>query len=407
MLSVTLANWQDPPYNRWSFQHVRELVPTRRIRRGDGPVRSLPRAEHDLLDVRFRSGDRELSIGELLQETYTDGFLVLHRGQLVAEHYFNGMTAGCPPPADVGVEVRRRHASPASWPVAASWTCRRPSPMSCPSCAGRRSTAPASSTCWTCGPAPASTRPTTTSTPTSAASSGCTCGGPDDGVRPPAGCAAYFATLENDGPHGGPFRYRSVLTDVLGWVVEKAGGARLHELISREIWQPMGAEFDAEISVDAHGNAMADGAICATLRDLARFGQLYLPGSRPGLVPPAWLRDTVARRTGRCRRLPGRSGPAPDPPAGAHYRNCWWVRDPAIPFFHASRASTARTSSSTRRRAGRRQVLDLADRLESGTAAADDRRCAGAGSHARSHRPLSVADASGGDESVNLPRHVD
>jgi hypothetical protein len=25
---VTLANWQDPPFNRWAFQHVRELIPT-------------------------------------------------------------------------------------------------------------------------------------------------------------------------------------------------------------------------------------------------------------------------------------------------------------------------------------------------------------------------------------------
>ena len=24
--SVTLANWQDPPFNRWAFQHVRELI---------------------------------------------------------------------------------------------------------------------------------------------------------------------------------------------------------------------------------------------------------------------------------------------------------------------------------------------------------------------------------------------
>jgi len=23
-------------------------------------------------------------------------------------------------------------------------------------------------------------------------------------------------------------------------------------------------------------------------------------------------------------------------PAGAHYRNCWWVREPAVPFFHAT-----------------------------------------------------------------------
>ena len=41
---VTLANWQDPPFNRWGFQHVRDLIPTARIPRGDGPTWRLPRA---------------------------------------------------------------------------------------------------------------------------------------------------------------------------------------------------------------------------------------------------------------------------------------------------------------------------------------------------------------------------
>ena len=52
----------------------------------------------------------------------------------------------------------------------------------------------------------------------------------------------------------------------------------------------MGAEFDAEITVDSHGNPMADGGICVTLRDAARFGQLYLRrGQREGKkVVPAW-----------------------------------------------------------------------------------------------------------------------
>jgi CubicO group peptidase (beta-lactamase class C family) len=46
----------------------------------------------------------------------------------------------------------------------------------------------------------------------------------------------------------------------------------------------MGAEFDAEITVDADGNPMADGGICTTLRDLARFGQLLAnKGRRQGI----------------------------------------------------------------------------------------------------------------------------
>ncbi len=35
---VTLDNWQDPPFNRWGFQHVRDLIPTAKIGRGEGPA---------------------------------------------------------------------------------------------------------------------------------------------------------------------------------------------------------------------------------------------------------------------------------------------------------------------------------------------------------------------------------
>jgi CubicO group peptidase (beta-lactamase class C family) len=163
--------------------------------------------------------------------------------------------------------------------------------------------------------------------------------------RPPAGdpvpedAIAYFATLRNDGPHGGPFRYRSILTDVLAWVIERAAGARLHELIPAELWQPMGAEFDAEITVDARGNPMADGGICVTLRDAARFGQLYLRrGQREGreVVPAWWIDDTVRGAPDGAEAFAGSSDYLPGYPAGAHYRNCWWVDDPGLPFYHAS-----------------------------------------------------------------------
>ena len=48
------------------------------------------------------------------------------------------------------------------------------------------------------------------------------------------------------------------------------------DLISLLIWQPMGAEFDADITCDAVGSAIHDGGMSARARDLARFGQLIL-----------------------------------------------------------------------------------------------------------------------------------
>ena len=51
---VTLDNWQDPPFNRWGFQHVRELIPTANIARGSGRPWELRRAERDLDELELR-----------------------------------------------------------------------------------------------------------------------------------------------------------------------------------------------------------------------------------------------------------------------------------------------------------------------------------------------------------------
>ena len=88
---VTLANWQDPPFNRWGFQHVRELIPTARIDRARRP-RALPRDERDLAGVAFDAEGRTWTLGEALDATYTDGFLVLQRGEILTEVYRNGLT---------------------------------------------------------------------------------------------------------------------------------------------------------------------------------------------------------------------------------------------------------------------------------------------------------------------------
>jgi len=335
---VSLANWQDPPFNRWGFQHIRDLIPTARIRRGDGPVRELPRAERDLSAIRLPFGDgRSVDIDTFLTETYSDGFLVLHRGLEVTERYLNGMT---PDATHLLMSVSKSVTSVVCGALVDAG-------LLAPSDLVTKHVPELEGTCW----------------------SGCTVRHLLDmraGTRfnedyadleadvrvyeqiylwrprthdeLPADITAYYPTLVNQGPHGGPFDYRSILTDLLAWVMERATGARFADLVSEHLWQPMGAEFDAEVTVDAHGNAMADGGVCATLSDLARFGQLLLDdGRRDGsaIIPAAWIRDTLT--------------PDPDTVAafateateeqrrrGSFYRNQFWVFDPALPIFYGS-----------------------------------------------------------------------
>jgi len=336
---VTLANWQDPPFNRWAFQHVRELIPTARISRGSGRPLRLPRAERDLNSLVFRSGARELTVGEMLAETYTDGFLVLHRGKIVTEQYFNGMAPDTP---HLLMSVSKSVVSSVAGILASRGQLDVSAQVEkvVPELAG---TSFEGATVQHLLDMRAGTHfDETYDNPESDVRTyeRVYLWRPDGVEARPADALAYYATIYNDGEHGGPFRYRSILTDVLGWVVEKAGGGRLHELIAELLWQPMGAEFDAEITVDAHGNAMADGGICATLRDLGRFGLLFARGGgaavrRRPVVPAGWIRDTIAGAPDGPQAFVA-AGHEPGFPPGAHYRNCWWVDEPAVPFFQAA-----------------------------------------------------------------------
>ena len=84
---VTLENWLRPPFNRWSFQHVREIVPTAGILRPQGRSSMLRRSPRSLERIAFQAPDgSESTIGKLLDETFTDGFLVMHRGTIIDEN---------------------------------------------------------------------------------------------------------------------------------------------------------------------------------------------------------------------------------------------------------------------------------------------------------------------------------
>ena len=334
---VSLANWQDPPFNRWGFQHIRDLIPTARITRGDGPVWRLPRADRDLMATTIHAGGRPGSFARFLETTYTDGIVVLHRGRVVTERYFNAMTPGT---THLLMSVSKSVTSAVCGSLVAGGMLRPADLVTAhlPELAG---------TSW----------------------DGCTVrhlldmragtrfdedyANLDADVRVyeqiylwrpwsaaglPDDITAYYPTLQNDGPHGGAFSYRSILTDVLAWVMERAAGARLPALISRELWGPLGAEFDAEVTVDAHGNAMADGGVCCTLRDLARFGQLLLQGGRRGhraVIPSAWIRDTLRPDPDTVAAF-AHTEDAREFPKGAYYRNQFWVVDPHGPVMMAA-----------------------------------------------------------------------
>jgi hypothetical protein len=110
----------------------------------------------------------------------------------------------------------------------------------------------------------------------------------------PLGGYDFFPTIGRNESNIGKFYYRSGSTDVLAWVLEEATGKSLPELISDYIWKPMGAEFDAFITVDKSGYALGSRGMNSTLRDLSRMGLLVInKGKAFGeqVVPASFIED--------------------------------------------------------------------------------------------------------------------
>src|SRR5215467_11037579 len=94
---VTLANWRTAPFNQWAFHHVRELLPTADIPHDAANVRELPVKPVSFAGMRIpAAGATELTLDQVLNATSTDGLVVLYRGSIVLERYFNGMRQWSP-----------------------------------------------------------------------------------------------------------------------------------------------------------------------------------------------------------------------------------------------------------------------------------------------------------------------
>jgi CubicO group peptidase (beta-lactamase class C family) len=319
---VTLANWQDPPFNRWAFRHMRELIPSQPIPAGPAAPLSVGPPLGNPPVTRLDGSTA--TVEDVLADTYTDAFLVLRDGQVVAERYYAGMIPGT---KHLLMSVSKSILSC----VAAVLTDRGLLDPHAPVTAyvpevGGSGYAGATIRDLLDMRTGVAFRETYTALDAEVRVMERSMGWRPAQPGDPAGAYPYLATLGSAGPHGGDFTYRSADTDMLGWACERASGTRVADLISGLIWQPIGAESDAEITCDPLGSAISDGGISATARDLARFGQMLVDdGVAQGqiVVPEAWLADVRQPGPG-IREAFARTDNEPVLPGG-WYRGQFWV----------------------------------------------------------------------------------
>lgn len=140
-------------------------------------------------------------------------------------------------------------------------------------------------------------------------------------------------SLEREKEPGTFNQYVSSDTQVLGMVLREATGVDIAKYTQEKLWKPAGMEFDAYWLTDSTGVESAFGGFNASLRDLARFGMLYLnDGFLMGqqIIPKQWIEDSI--RTNASHLIPG-DNPYSDWVLGYGYQ--WWIPEGEINDFLA------------------------------------------------------------------------
>ena len=310
---TTLANWRTAPHNRWAFHHVRELIPSAEIANDPSRIRELEAGS-------LPAAPRELGLEEFFRQTDGDGMIVVQRGRVLFERYGNGMPPHAPHilmsvsksmlgllRGALGLDPERLVTDVLPELSATAYrgaTLRHLLDM-------RAGIAFDEDYLATSGPIVDYRKAT-----------GWNELGPGD---EPSDLHSFYQVLtQSDGRHGGRFHYVSPNTDLLGWVIERAAGAPYAELMSGQLWKPIGAERSAYITVDRFGAPRAAGGMCATLRDLARVGLWLIENPTP------WLQDI--ERNGDRAAWDAGTFVAYFPGLPIRYRSKWYVWEDASPL---------------------------------------------------------------------------
>jgi CubicO group peptidase (beta-lactamase class C family) len=320
------------PNGRWAFHHMRELGPTAAVWRGEGSPSKLPIASRSLESVEFDDAEgRRIGIADWQRSTYTDGLIVLHKGKVVHEQLHAGMLA------------REPHAM---WSLSKSFTGLLATALIAegrldPNALVSSYLPELKDSAWADATVQQTLDMTTGVQYTEDfrdPSSGIFQYLYAAGLLPvpptyagPRTIPEFLKTVKKQGEHGTGFIYKSVDTEVIGWVLSRVTGKSFAALLSERIWSKIGAQEDAYAWTDPAGTQVASIGLNATLRDLARVGEmLRLDGRYNGqqVLPAAAvaeIRKGADPEKFKAANMPMR--------AGYSYHNQFWIPHDAAGTF--------------------------------------------------------------------------
>jgi CubicO group peptidase (beta-lactamase class C family) len=319
------SNWKFPQI-RWAFTHFRELGPTANVWRGAGKASVLPRAERADLDaVSFTPLGKEqpMTWAQSLAANYVDGVIVMHKGKVIYEKYFGALDAHTP---HILMSATKSFVGTIASMLAQDGKLD-PNALVINYVPEMKDSAYADATVRQVMDMTTGVQYSEKYADPNAEIWQYIAAGGWFPTRPeykgPRTLYGFLLPLKKEGEHGQAFAYKTPNAELLGWIVQRASGKPMAQLLSESIWQKIGAEEDAHFAVDSVGTASAGGGMASTLRDFARIGEMFrLDGKFNGqqIVPKTVIDDI---RKGSDKGHFAKAGYTTLP--GWSYRNMVWI----------------------------------------------------------------------------------
>jgi CubicO group peptidase (beta-lactamase class C family) len=324
--TITFANgsFRQFPELRWAWSNIRQLVPTVSVWRGAGPASVLPREDHDIgASASVTMDGRPMTFARMCEETYADGIAVVHRGKLIYERYFGALKPHKP---HIAMSVTKSFTGTLAGILVAEGKIDPQAPVT-DYVPELRTSAFGDARVHEAMDMTTGLEYTEVYTDKN---SGVFALRRANGMAPiepgyegATNIFDFLCAQKKQGEHGKAFAYKTVNSDVLAWIVRRASGMTLSDLLSMRIWIPMGAEEDAHYHVDRIGTESGGGGLSTTLRDLARFGETIRNHGRFNgrQIVPSQFVEEVARGGDPAKFKPAGYTTLP----GASYRHQWWI----------------------------------------------------------------------------------
>ncbi len=108
----------------------------------------------------------------------------------------------------------------------------------------------------------------------------------------------YITKLKTETAPDQGFKYKSVNSQLLAMIVERAVHKHLADYMEEKVWRYLGAEYDASWSIDSKKDSEVKGFCCfnARARDFAKIGRLYLHnGNWNGkqIISEKWVKKSL------------------------------------------------------------------------------------------------------------------